>query len=383
MRLKSLKFSEGDGTPQEWQLDKLSFGPRMLVVGRNTAGKTRTLSITSALAKYVTGAQPLALTGNYSAVFDWEGREYVYNLQYQDSQVQHEQIIIDGKQYLSRGPGGVGKIVAEKLGAEIDFQVPPNTVAAAARRDTIQHSFVEPLFEWGTSLRYYQFGGMQKGTLAIFIPTGMPVDDRDQNAVVAIFREALKLFGEKFVDSLKSDLAEIDYHVDKIVLAPPVSVRFMPGGPEPVAIHVKESDLQGVTDQIVMSEGMFRVLAILVHVNFAQFKGSASSVFIDDIGEGLDFDRSCRLIDLLRSKAEIHNFQLVMSTNDKFVMNQVPLEEWTVLHRHRNVVHVRNYENSRTAFDDFKFTGLSNFSFFEMNAIDMSQESPSDTDRDA
>ncbi len=383
MRLKSLKFSEEDGTPQEWRLETLSFGSRMLLVGKNAAGKSRALSVVSSLANYVTGAKPLSVSGNYSATFDWDGREYVYALQYRDAQVQREEIVIDGKSYLSRGLGGIGHIRAEKVGSEIDFQVPPNSLGAVARRDGIQHGFIEPLFEWGSSLRYYQFGGMQKGVLALFVPRGMPVDDRDQNAVVAIFREGLKQFGNDFTNSIKRDLADVDYQVEEIVLAPPISVRFLPGGPEPVAINVKEMDLQGFTDQIGMSEGMFRVLAILVHVNFAQFKGSASSVFIDDVGEGLDFDRSCRLIDLLRSKAERHSFQLVMSTNDKFVMNQVPLEEWTVLHRSRNVVHVRNYGNSRKAFDDFRFTGLSNFSFFEMNAIEMSREMSSGADADA
>ena len=154
-------------------------------------------------------------------------------------------------------------------------------------------------------------------------------------------------------------------------LAPPISVRFNINGAQPVSLSVKERTLPGITDQLGMSTGMFRVLALLIHVNFAQFKGSASSVLIDDIGEGLDFDRSLRLIELLRRKAEIYGFQLVMTTNDKFVMNHVPLEEWTVLHRTGNVVHVRNYENSKRAFDEFKFTGLSNFSFFEMNSVEM------------
>jgi hypothetical protein len=34
---------------------------------------------------------------------------------------------------------------------------------------------------------------------------------------------------------------------------------------------------------------------------------------------------------------------------------------------------VRNYENSRDVFEEFKFTGLSNFSFLEMDFISGSQ----------
>jgi hypothetical protein len=95
----------------------------------------------------------------------------------------------------------------------------------------------------------------------------------------------------------------------------------------------------------------------------------STCILIDDIGEGLDFDRSCRLIDLLRKKAKESNIQLILSTNDRFVMNRVPLEEWSVLQRRGSHVRVRNYENSRELFEEFKFTGLSNFSLLEMDFL--------------
>ena len=95
----------------------------------------------------------------------------------------------------------------------------------------------------------------------------------------------------------------------------------------------------------------------------------------DDFGEGLDFERSRTLIDLLRSKA--HNseasIQLIMTTNDRFVMNNIPLEEWTVLQRVGHQVRVRNYGNSKQIFDEFKYTGLNNFDFF---ATDFLSEAP-------
>jgi hypothetical protein len=373
MRLKSISFIEGEGTLQEWRLEKMSFSPRMLIVGKNTTGKSRSLRVTAALARNLIGAQPLGLSGQYIATFDLNGKEYIYELKYKDTEVTHESISIDAAIYLNRGTGGTGTIKAEKIssGQEMEFQVPPNTLAAVARRDTIQHSFIEPLFEWANSLRFYQFGGMFQNTLGIFSPMGEQVNERDENAIIGIFKEGIKYFKQPFLDSLKADLCAIDYDIESIELAAPVSIRFDLGGPQPVCLNLKERGLQGVTDQIGMSAGMFRVLALLIHVNFAQFKGSASSVLIDDIGEGLDFDRSIKLIELLRHKAEKYNFQLVMTTNDKFVMNHVPLEEWTVLHRSASIVHVRNQENSKAAFDEFKFTGLSNFSFFEMNALEM------------
>jgi hypothetical protein len=382
MRLKSISYREWHGTPQSWELETLSLGPRMLIVGRNSAGKSRSLAIISGLAKFLVGAAIPGLSGDYVATFEYEGGEYVYEVIYLEQKITHERIVINGVEYLSRGSGGTGKIIAEKVGAGtfIDFQMPPMIFAAVARRDAIQHSFIEPLFDWASSLRYYQFGGgLGQANLAVFGTDYPQLDEKDQFAVVPIFRKGEKLFGEPFVDSIKKDLAKIDYDVENVILAPPVTVRFSGPTtmPSPVSLSVKEVGLTGVTDQLGMSSGMYRVVALLVHVNFAQFKGSTSSVLIDDVGEGLDFDRSCRLINLLRAKAVEFNFQLIMATNDKFVMNEVPLNEWTVLHRSGSVVHIRNQENSREIFEEFKFTGLSNFSFFEMNASEMNARSES------
>jgi AAA domain, putative AbiEii toxin, Type IV TA system len=370
MRLKSFSYVEFEGEPQEWRLEELTFGDRMLIVGKNAAGKSRSIRVAAALAKNLVGAAPPAVSGNFSATFNHEGSEYIYEMKCQDSSVTHERICVNGKDFLTRGLGGLGTIRAEKIsnGLDIDFQVPTSVLAAVAKRDSIQHSFIEPLFQWADSLRYYQFGAMLQGSMVVFVPGGPRVDDRDENAVVAIFNEGRKLFGQPFVDSVINDMCSIDYDIELIDIAPPHSIRFLTNGPQPKTLSVKERSLQGTTDLIGMSTGMFRVLALLIHVNFARFKGSASSVLIDDIGEGLDYERSTKLIELLRNRSIQHNFQLVMTTNDKFVMNHVPLEEWTVLHRSGNTVHVNNQENSKAAFDEFKFTGLSNFSFFEMNS---------------
>jgi hypothetical protein len=162
-------------------------------------------------------------------------------------------------------------------------------------------------------------------------------------------------------------MRQLDYYVEELGVKPPVSIRVsgLPG--ELVGLYVKEKDLPGITDQHSMSQGMFRALSLLIQVNYSRMTGKSTCILIDDIGEGLDFDRSCRLIELLREKARTSNIQLVLSTNDRFVMNHVPLEEWSVVQRKGNHVRVLNFENSRELFEEFKFTGLSNFSFLEMD----------------
>ncbi len=53
-----------------------------------------------------------------------------------------------------------------------------------------------------------------------------------------------------------------------------------------------------------------------------------------------------------------------MATNDRYVMNHVPLQYWSVVQRDKNRVKVYNYLNSQELFEEFKYTGLANFDFF-------------------
>ena len=58
-----------------------------------------------------------------------------------------------------------------------------------------------------------------------------------------------------------------------------------------------------------------------------------------------------------------------MATNDRFVMNRVPLEYWSVIRRLPNMSKIYNYQNSKELFDNFEFTGLSNFDFFSSDYL--------------
>ena len=98
-----------------------------------------------------------------------------------------------------------------------------------------------------------------------------------------------------------------------------------------------------------------------------------SCILIDDIGEGIDFDRSCALLELLIRKVKGSSVQLIMSTNDRFIMNKAPLETWAVIRRKGGTVEVFNYANSRKLFDEFKDTGLNNFDFFATDFLNQAK----------
>lgn len=56
-----------------------------------------------------------------------------------------------------------------------------------------------------------------------------------------------------------------------------------------------------------------------------------------------------------------------MTTNDRFIMNGVPLKHWAVVDRVNSKVKLVNQLNSPQIFEDFEDFGLNNFDFFASN----------------
>ena len=73
-----------------------------------------------------------------------------------------------------------------------------------------------------------------------------------------------------------------------------------------------------------------------------------------------------------RNPTECNTFYALisMSTNDRFVMNNVPLEYWSVMQRFANESKIYNMGNSEKQFKDFELTGLNNFDFFTSGSFE-------------
>jgi len=384
MRLKSLEYVEHAGESQEWTLTGLTLGDINLLVGKNASGKSRILNIIHHLSESIAGVlvqtpsgmveQRQLFNGKSHLVFDNDGERLEYQLEVQDGKVIQESFKKNGEPLLERSTGGKGFIWAIREEKRIEFQTPDDQLAVVTRRDSIQHIYFEPLHQWAKSLYHYAFSSLLgKDSIFVFFKSNDQKADilnaKDTSQVVAIFRQGKENFGEQYIEAVKKDFETIGYPIDKIDIGAPQSfkIRQMPG--EVSVMYVKETDLPGITDQQAMSNGMFRALSIIIQVNYAVLADTPSCILIDDIGEGLDFERSCDLIDILISKAQNSSVQLLMATNDRFVMNRVPLETWSILDRQANHVFVRNYLNSKGIFDSFKFTGLNNFDFLAFDYL--------------
>lgn len=308
MNLTSLRYSEFEGEPRTWKVDGLTLREVNLLVGKNASGKTRTLNVIKGLAAILSQDKPLQYSsGDYETVFRHDSQILQYTLKYSNQLVTREEFSIDGKNLLKRGEMGIGEIFAVKENRWIEFQTPQDRVAAAARRDSIQHPYFEALFQWGHELRHFPFGtSLGQDHLAVITKEGPLADPKDPNQVAGVYRRGCKELGDSYNRAIIDDLASVGYDIEEVGLGQPPALKILPQmnvKGELVALLVKERGLRDAMYQNDMSQGMFRVLSMIIHLNFAVMGRRPSCILVDDIGEGLDFDRSCRLIKLLMDKA--------------------------------------------------------------------------------
>lgn len=371
MFLKSIEYSQYVGTPRFWKLEGCTLGHINLIVGKNATGKSRTLNVINGMANLLAGEDKLHyLSGNYSIEFDNNDKNVSYILHYENKSIISEGLTINSVNKLQRGEDGVGRIYYEKESKQLDFQIPTNELAVVARRDTLQHPFLEDLFNWGKHARLYRFGGdLGKACLMALLKderSEQILNPKDTNVVIAMFTKGNQKYANKFEQAIIKDMNAIGYSIKEIGTRTPESIKLQENNlpAEPVVLYVKEADLECTTDQIDMSQGMFRALSLIIQIHYSLFTGTPSCILIDDIGEGLDFERSTALVKLLIERAKNSSVQLIMATNDRFVMNNVPLEYWLVIKRVGGICKIYNQRNSPGLFDDFKLTGLNNFDFF-------------------
>ena len=375
MNLKAIKFIRFKGEINEWSIEGKPIDSKYgqwltleninLIVGKNASGKSRTIDAIRKIADLVSSDVKLSQlnsfgygTSEYSLKFDKEGKEVEYHINFKDGKIIQEILTIENNERLNRAKG---KLYYEEVIKDLDFQT-DDDVLAVTKRDKKQHSFFEDLYSWGKNLNHYQFG-QQLGQNALLkdpnaVKDDEEVDLKDGDEVATIFVKGKRNFPTTFVQTIIKDMESISYKLKEIDASP---IKFFPFAA--FGINVQELDIDDITDQREMSQGMFRALSLLIQLNFSLLSKIPSCILIDDIGEGFDYERSKALIDLIIAKVKNSSVQVIMTTNDRYVMNKIPLEYWSVIQRVSKKSLFYNYRNSKTIFDDFKYTGLNNFDF--------------------
>lgn len=356
MILKSLKYTRFEGEPRQWKIigkDNrfAEFGNLNLLVGKNASGKSRTLTVIRNIADLFAGRTTIDEASypseKFELIFGNESETYEYYLSYKRREIEEEVLIYNGKEVLNFQQG---KINNENIAFD------NNKKLAIRQKDTFGDYYFRPLVEWGMNLKNFLFSDqLEKNHLAKDYKS---IEKRDGSSeyvglLIYNFNKGLETFGESFITDIKNCMTQLGYSISDIQL------KETKRGYELV---VEEYGLYKIS-QREMSQGMFRALAFFIQLTYACMSKYSLCVLFDDIGEGLDYDRARDFISIFIRKVNNSNMQFFMTTNDRNVMNKIPLKYWSIIDRNKDESIFYNYNNSKDVYEDFKYTGLNNFDF--------------------
>ena len=356
MILSALKYTRFIDEPREWGIvgrddDYAYFGNMNLLVGKNASGKSRTLNVIREIAGLLIGRislkQAISPSGYYELIFKNENYSYKYKLVFKDRIVTEEVLSYNDKVILDRNKKIF--IDTEKVGALSGIE---ESQLAVALFDAQDKPYFPDLVLWGQSLRNHMFANQVEKNRLVKDCTHATEDTQDIEPVHTFFKGEQQ-FGDDFVSEIKTCMNELGYSISDI------NIRETAAG---YSLFVEE-DGEYTVSQLDMSHGMFRALSLFIMLCYARMTNLSLCVLIDDMGEGLDFDRSQTIIDMVIKKINNSNMQFFMTSNDRHVMNQISLKYWSVISRDRTKSIFYDYQNSKETFDDFKYTGLNNFDF--------------------
>ncbi len=360
MILTKITYFEYKGEPKYWEIQDVNLGKQNIIVGLNATGKTRLINTITNLAKILT--QKVRKNGNWDLEFKKEnGLVYRFELSIINFIIKCEKIFENGSLILDRVEDS-GKLMSKIKNEFEEYSPPPDELTININRDLKKYPYLEDIINWAKGLQGYTFSNVQ--TNLVLVPSKPEVMLENLNSVPFILLELLK--NKNLLKIIIEDLELIGYPVEKIgvrkeLISSTLNNIFL--------LSVKEKDLPCSTEQGLMSQGMFRVISLIVIMEYILNEKKINTIIIDDLGEGLDFERSSNLTKLLFNKTKNAEIQLIVTSNDRFLINAVDLKSINYLKRVGPLVKSVNYINNRKLFEKFSFTGLNNFDFLQSNIV--------------
>jgi predicted ATPase len=362
MILTKISYFENKGEANYWEIKDVNLVKQNILVGLNATGKTRLLNLITNLAKIF--SKKVRVNGNWELEFQKNGNSkdiFRYELRINNLIIDCERIFENEILILEREKDK-GKIYSKVTNSFEDYSPPQDELTLNIRRDIKHYPFLEDINNWAKSLIGYTFSGVLSSM--VHIQTGPGEFWKNLNAVPYLLQDVVK--DESLVQKIVEDLLYIGYPIEKVGSR---TETIVPNLGNIVFVSVKEKDLSCNTEQNQMSQGMFRALSLVVIMEQILKDKSITTILIDDLGEGLDFDRSSNLTKLLFNKTKDTDIQLIVTSNDRFLINSVELNCINYLKRQGHLVESINYTNSKDLFEKFSLTGLNNFDFLQSNII--------------
>jgi len=384
MYIESISFSKKPIDGKGWEIKECNFNKINLIAGQNSSGKTRLLKSIDTLVNILSDSNKKPNSGfNFKWKITLKGKEnnYIYELEIQDSIVLSEKLLINEEIYFERDKEGKGQIKYEsKEDLVLEFEIEKDKIVLSSKRDKTQHPSLENLFKWMNTVYMYNFGDTLGREISLSPLRNIDEDDtfdklnKDDSAVVLKFEKGLKKYGDAFKNAIVQDFNNIGYNIDNIGTTKMSDVGELTqllkqiSLPMPSVLYIKEQNIEDRIFQQDISQGMFRVLSLIIQIKYLEYElDFDTTILIDDIGEGLDYERATKLVKYIIEKVEKleDKIQLIMTTNDRFTMNNIPLKYWIIIDKDDNgKINFYSKRSHSQIFKKFKRIGLTNFDFF-------------------
>lgn len=346
MILYSFKYKEFG-----WKLAEIA--PMRLVnllVARNATGKTRTVraiqNVTSFLQmKESMTNQRCFETDLVFSLLDTLGGTMNYGFKVNNGIIEREYLSVNGVVLIKRT-----KLNARYQATKIN--PPSDKLVVQVRRDKDLYPEVEQLMVWAEGVMSVSCSDINPFTI---IGTGKFLNPYSFSDLV----EALTPSDMKIVIGVAKELG---YNI--------VSLNTIEATSGLKLVQLKERFVSDLMVDMQLSSGMLRTLYLLCFVTVLRHSQKHSLLLIDDLGEGLDYRRSIDLGKVIFEYCEKNGMQLIVSSNDAFLMDVVDIANWQVLRRDGSEVSSINQSKYPEMFREFRMTGLSNFDLFSSDYID-------------
>jgi predicted ATPase len=238
-----------------WELRGLELGLLNLIVGKNSVGKSRTLSRIGLLAQIITQKKELREGGNWSVEFN-ENEGDLLNYQFSSSLgkglVTKERITQNGEGVLVRSRLEYQTRLKNFVTNTIEAIFPPrNKLTLHTNRDVRKYPYLESIVTWAECTYGFKFGNLAPYSR---------LSEQDYGLLAAIedTPKQFETLSENSHDRIVSNLNALGYQVEEIFAEQRGDI----------VLFIQEKSLDKPIPHYRLSQGMFRSLALLIFLEF-------------------------------------------------------------------------------------------------------------------
>lgn len=346
MILSSFSYKESG-----WELVELApLSSVNLLVGKNATGKSRSLRAIHNITTFLQMKDYLMDSRSFEANLTFISQEagdwkLEYSFKINEGVVEKEVLTVGDETLITRSKTGV-KYKDETINP------PSDKLVAQIRRDKDQFPEIEMLMLWAEGVVFVNCSEINAHTL---LGTSKVQNVYSFSHLV----DSLSATDHKMVLNHAQTLG---FNISSIKTVEAVKgVRL---------VQIKEKSVANEMIDAQLSNGMLRTLYLLCFASVMKHNKKLSMLLIDDLGEGLDYRRSVALGKIIFDDCEQNGVQLIVCSNDAFLMDIVDIDHWQVLSRKNSRVTTINSQTHPGLFREFRMTGLSNFDLFSSDFID-------------